>query len=334
MFTDLPIPLNANQHLRPLDARRDLAAVADLVELCFSDTLDPEGRNYLKQMRQAAQHAALVGWANSLYPEASMSPAGLVWVEESPGAGSQRLVGNLSLIPINLQGKRGYLIANVAVHPDFRGRGIGRALTTTGLEMARKRGVPAAWLQVRDDNPGAIHIYETSGFKERARRSAWVTTAEIPPGSPPPGLNIVSRHSSHWLLQKAWLGALYPAELSWHLPLDWKALQPNLGGTLYRLLTWYNPRHWAVLQNDHLSGVLTYAHSGGATDHLWLAAPPDADPEALFELLKTARRNLPRRRPLALNLPASMAVQALRKAGFSTHQTLIWMEYRFGHAAP
>jgi ribosomal protein S18 acetylase RimI-like enzyme len=329
MVTELPIPLNANQHLRPLDARRDLAAVADLVELCFSDTLDPEGRNYLKQMRQAAQHASLVGWANSLYPEASLPPAGLVWVEGNPGAGSQRLVGNLSLIPINLQGKRGYLIANVAVHPDFRGRGIGRNLTTAGLEMARKRGAPAAWLQVRDDNPGAVHIYETAGFKERARRSAWLTTAEIPPGGPSPGLNIVSRHSNHWPQQKAWLSALYPAELSWHLPLDWKALQPNLGGTLYRLLTWYSPRHWAVLQDNRLEGVLTYAHSTGQTDHLWLAAPPDADPEALFELLKATRRSLPRRRPLALNLPAGMAAQALRNAGFSTHQTLIWMEYHF-----
>ncbi len=330
MITDLPLPLNTSQHLRPLDARRDLAAVADLVELCFNDTLDPEGRNYLKQMRQAAQHAALIGWANSLYPDGSMPPTGLVWVEGDLQAGNQRLVGNLSLIPINLQGKRGTLIANVAVHPDFRGRGIGRALTIAGLEVARKRGVPAAWLQVRDDNPSAIHIYETSGFVERARRSSWVTTAEIPPGSPPYGTSITSRQPTHWPQQKSWLTTLYPKELSWHLPLDWKALDPDLAGSLYRLLTWYFPRHWSILQDDRLAGVITYTHSSGQTDHLWLATPPDPDPQALFELLRAARRSsLPRRRPLALNLPAGMATQALRNAGFSTHQTLIWMEYRF-----
>ena len=331
MITDLPLPLNASQHLRPLDARRDLAAVADLVELCFNDTLDPEGRNYLKQMRQAAQHAALIGWANSLYPDGGMPPTGLVWVEGDTQSGNQRLVGNLSLIPINLQGKRGTLIANVAVHPDFRGQGIGRTLTAAGLEMARKRGVPAAWLQVRDDNPSAIHIYATLGFKERARRSSWVTTAEIPSGSPPPGTSVISRLSDHWPQQKDWLSTLYPKELSWHLPLDWKALEPDLAGSLYRLLTWYFPRHWAVLQENRLAGLLSYAHSSGQADQLWLAAAPDAHPSALFELLRNTRRSLPRHRPLALNLPAGMAAQPLREAGFSTHQTLIWMEYRFTH---
>jgi ribosomal protein S18 acetylase RimI-like enzyme len=333
MITDLPLPLDIRQHLRPLDARRDLVAVADLVELCFNDTLDPEGRNYLKQMRQAAQHAALIGWANSLYPDGSMPPVGLVWVDGDPQAGEARLVGNLSLIPINLQGKRGTLIANVAVHPDFRGRGIGRALTVAGLEMARKRGVPAAWLQVRDDNPSAIHIYKTCGFLERARRSSWVTTADIPSGSPAYGANITSRQPDHWPQQKAWLSTLYPKELSWHLPLDWKALDPDLPGSFYRLFTWYFPRHWAVLQDNRLAGMLTYAQSSGQTDYLWLAAPPEANQQALFELLRAARRSLPRRRPLSLNLPASMAAQALRSAGFSTHQTLIWMEYRFGNAS-
>ena len=329
MYTELPLSTNADNHLRQLDARRDLAAVADLVELCFSDTLDPEGRNYLKQMRQAAQHAALVGWANSLYPEASMPPSGLVWEEKNTETGDQRLVGNLSLIPINLQGNRGYLIANVAVHPDFRGRGIGRALTRTALELARKRGAPAAWLQVRDDNPAAIHIYETVGFKERTRRSTWLTTGEIPPDGMPPGLSIIRRQASHWTQQKSWLGALYPSELSWHLPLDWKSLPPGVGGTLYRLLAWYYPRHWAALQNNRLSGLLTYVRSSSYADQLWLAAPPEADETALVGLFIAARRSVPRSRPLALNLPASMATLALHQAGFSTHQTLIWMKYQF-----
>ena len=337
MHTDLLIPPQADQHLRRLDARRDLAAVADLVELCFNDTLDPEGRSYLKQMRQAAQHARLIGWADSLSHEAGMPPAGLVWEEDSPDGGGRRLVGNLSLIPIGLQGKRGYLIANVAVHPDFRGRGIGRELTTTALELARSRGAPAAWLQVRDDNPPAIHIYETVGFKQRARRTSWVTTAEIPaggrPNGAPVGPRVVSRQASHWPEQRAWLRAIYPAELSWHLPLDWKALPPGIEGMLYRFLIWQYPRHWAVLQGSRLAGLLTWVGSSGHADRLWLAAPAEIDEEAMVALLTAARRGLPRTRPLALNLPAGMSAPALRRAGFGTQQTLIWMEYRFGEAA-
>ena len=333
MYDDLLIPTQSNSHLRRLDARRDLAAVADLVELCFNDTLDPEGRSYLKQMRQAAQHAHLIGWANTLSMEGGMPPAGLVWEEHSQDGNGPRVVGNLSLIPIGLQGKRGYLIANVAVHPDFRGRGIGRALTTTALELARSRGAPSAWLQVRDDNPPAIHIYESVGFKERARRSSWAVTREILPGSLPDGLSVGSRQASHWPQQKSWLRALYPGELSWHLSLDWKALPPGLEGMLYRFLTWQYPRHWVVLRDNRLAGLLTWVRTSGYADRLWMAAPAEPDEEAILGLLIAIRRGVPPSRPLALNLPAGLAVPALRRAGFSTQQTLIWMEYRFSDAA-
>jgi len=44
MVVDIAIPASAEGHLRRLDMRRDLEKVADLVELCFYDTLDPEGK--------------------------------------------------------------------------------------------------------------------------------------------------------------------------------------------------------------------------------------------------------------------------------------------------
>jgi hypothetical protein len=34
--------------LRPLNIVRDLPAVADLVEKCFADTMDAEGRRYIQ----------------------------------------------------------------------------------------------------------------------------------------------------------------------------------------------------------------------------------------------------------------------------------------------
>ena len=87
-----------------------------------------------------------------------MPPAGLVWKEDSPDGGGRRLVGNLSLIPIGLQGKRGYLIANVAVHPDFRGRGIGRELTTTALELlaAEVRRLPGGRVRMTTRLPSTF----------------------------------------------------------------------------------------------------------------------------------------------------------------------------------
>ena len=122
MSAELALAASSQGHLRRLDMRRDLVKVADLVELCFYDTLDPEGRQYLNEMRRAAQNTSLLGWASGLIDEAPMPPSGYVWEEDG------RLVGNLSLIPITWQGKKGYMIANVATHPDFRGRHLIQAI--------------------------------------------------------------------------------------------------------------------------------------------------------------------------------------------------------------
>jgi ribosomal protein S18 acetylase RimI-like enzyme len=91
-----------------------------------------------------------------------------------------QLVGNLSMIPISVQGKRSYMIANVATHPDYRGRGIATALTYTAVRHAQEHGTSSVWLQVRDDNPSAIHIYVTQGFEERLRRTTWYSAPSYP----------------------------------------------------------------------------------------------------------------------------------------------------------
>ena len=54
-------------------------------------------------------------------------------------AGS-RLVGSVRLTPIVIGAARALLLGPLAVHPDFEGRGAGRALVRTSLEAARERG--------------------------------------------------------------------------------------------------------------------------------------------------------------------------------------------------
>ncbi len=51
----------------------------------------------------------------------------------------------------------------IAVRPDYRGRGIGRALLETLLVRAEGCGLPALSLSVDRDNP-ATHLYERLGF--------------------------------------------------------------------------------------------------------------------------------------------------------------------------
>ncbi|MCP2343670.1 mycothiol synthase [Actinomadura rupiterrae] len=52
----------------------------------------------------------------------------------------------------------------VGVDPSAQGIGLGRTLTLTGLHHLRDRGVPAILLYVDEDNPGAVHLYDSLGF--------------------------------------------------------------------------------------------------------------------------------------------------------------------------
>ncbi|MDR3120070.1 MAG: ribosomal protein S18-alanine N-acetyltransferase [Clostridiales bacterium] len=55
-------------------------------------------------------------------------------------------------------------ITNVAVRPDFRRRGVARALLSAMLADIAARGHTAATLEVRDGNSAAICLYEGFGF--------------------------------------------------------------------------------------------------------------------------------------------------------------------------
>src|SRR5512138_2073048 len=151
-MSSITIPVKAKEHpnIRPLNVLRDLPAVADLIELCFSSTMDTDGQRYLSDMRRASRDDSFLNWASHMAESASMPLTGFVWDEGG------RVVGNASLIPFRDHGKRVYLIANVATHPEFRRRGIGRALTERAMQLARAKNASAVWLHVRDDNPGAI----------------------------------------------------------------------------------------------------------------------------------------------------------------------------------
>ena len=55
-------------------------------------------------------------------------------------------------------------ITNVAVHPDFRRRGLGAKLLEELDEVARARGLVQISLEVRVSNEAAIALYERSGY--------------------------------------------------------------------------------------------------------------------------------------------------------------------------
>ncbi len=123
-----------NGPIRPLNILRDLPQVADLIELCFALSMDDEGQSYLQQMRRASHNNDFLRWAENVADSTSLPLSGFVWEENG------KIVGNASLVYQTFKGRKIAMIANVATHPDFRRRGIGRAVTEQAMMHARQKG--------------------------------------------------------------------------------------------------------------------------------------------------------------------------------------------------
>lgn len=73
----------------------------------------------------------------------------------------EEIVGCVAVVP---EGHGIYEISKMAVSPDHRGRGFGRALLHAAIDHARALGATALFLGSSTKLPTAVHLYEQAGF--------------------------------------------------------------------------------------------------------------------------------------------------------------------------
>lgn len=66
-----------------------------------------------------------------------------------------------------------FVLAELVVHPDYQGRGIGARALTGILQQARANGKPL-WLHTMRENYGALAFYRRHGFVETGRSEAYI----------------------------------------------------------------------------------------------------------------------------------------------------------------
>lgn len=84
------------------------------------------------------------------------------WVVEDVSVTPGRIVG-MSVVWLILDEAH---VATIAVHPDYRRRGIGQRLLANALLSAQREGATLAYLEVRKGNLGAQALYQRFGFIE------------------------------------------------------------------------------------------------------------------------------------------------------------------------
>jgi ribosomal protein S18 acetylase RimI-like enzyme len=301
--------------LRQLNIMRDLPKVADLVELCFHHNMDSEGKSYVQQMRRASKNSSFLSWAST-----SMPLQGYVWEEE------KKIVGNISIIPFREKGKTVFLLANVAVHPDFRRKGIARTLTQKGMRHARNHAAESIWVHVEENNPGAVRLYENLGFQTRSRRTTWNATSTLQLDQAPIHAKIIAPPARFWEAQYQALKKNYPDEIAWYRIPDWENFKPGLKYWLYKLFVESDIRQWSIQKDGKLEAALIWKGTLTRRSPLWLATAPQTDSASLAELLLHARFHLAaKKRDLYIDFPADQLTDAFQKAGFTPRRTLLWM---------
>ncbi len=310
-------------HIRKLDLTRDLNKVADLIEMCFPIASDPDGQAYVNAMRKSAREMRLIRWLSQIAEMGSLQASGFVWEE------NEQIIGNLSLIPYQSSGSRLMMIANVAVHPDHRRQGIANSLTVRTLNYLRRQNVGRVWLQVREDNPPAINLYRSLGFKDRAVRTTWrIRPKELIPQDerPDPHVRFTRRKKPHWPQQKKWLEEAYPLGIRWNFPVNFSRFSPGLLQDVLNRLDGFYMRHWALEYKKELKGLITWQKTDSFANNLWLGISEEDGEKVLPTGLVKVCERLSQRHPLSIDFPAGMFKPVFEGLGFSEFRTLIWME--------
>jgi len=312
---------HTDTHIRPVRLRSDLNQIADLIEICFAPYLDAEGRDYIRHIRNVPRDYAGYMLDNST-PESSHLPFhGFVWVENN------RIVGNLTLIYIRRYLKQAYFVANVAVHPDFRGRGIARSLTDKAVEHVIKHKGNSIYLQVRSENTIAQNLYLSHGFTEMTRRTQWI----FRPGQDQRiqsnrEVKVSARKKEDWQQQKDWLISLFPAELAWNFSLQVERMEPTFLNGFDQFINGIFQKTWSAYDNNKLIGTATLVKRGEPNDHVWLATSPVWEEKAIAALLPVIQKHTLSPHKLSVNYPAGRAIEVFHSVGMVETNTLIWMK--------
>lgn len=149
-------------HARPAPARVVTSASQASPDVPHAIQLRPATVDDVPRLAQLEREAFPDPWDAAAFRSLLRGAASRVTVAEADGL----VVGYTVLVRAADEGE----LANIAVAAERRGCGLGRLLLDDALALARAEAVSAVYLEVRESNAAARHLYETAGFEAIGRR--------------------------------------------------------------------------------------------------------------------------------------------------------------------
>jgi ribosomal protein S18 acetylase RimI-like enzyme len=293
-----------------------MGALADLIATAFAEQLDHTGRQMVAGMRLLSRLGWL-GWllGRWLLPPAA-NPLGFVWEQDG------RIVGNASLMPVRNYEKR-WVMANVAVHPQYRRQGIAGHLVRASIDAAREKGARELALQVDRDNEVAHAMYQQFGFRLLSDRTTWYRPRGLQPAKPPVTDRVGLRQPGEWQAQFALARRLHPEGLIWPFPTVASLFRPAGAGWL----TAGPYSHWLWRANGRVEGSLSLRPGvEPGLQRMLLVVDPAVSELAEPVLVDCAlSRSASRRSAFVLDYMTGVIEDDLRLRGFELRRRLLWM---------
>ncbi len=253
----------------------------ELIETAFAEDQAREGRSFRDEIRSLDKLLPLLRVMFAVAPRLESYFYTLVWEVDGRFA---------SAVTISRQGSdaQRWYIANVATHPDYRGRGLARTLVKAALDRIRAQGGRYALLDVRADNEPAYRLYRSLGFLHLETGTALKGEAR-PLTSPalPDGYALQPIAMTNWRTHFAVAQRLASPETRSVCPPTAKQFRPSWVGhnleTLLNRAQYIKVQMWAVEAGAQPIGLVTcrtriggsnphHVHIEIAPDHL-IAAP-------------------------------------------------------------
>jgi ribosomal protein S18 acetylase RimI-like enzyme len=323
MVITLPASQSGNGP-RIINPNKDLPQLIELLRLVFSRELAAEGQQLFRNLPDS--HTPAVFWRFD--PALARLSPGYVWEIDD------RIVGNVTLLPTRSHNR--YLVANVAVHPNFRQRGIARMLMGSIEEEVYQRQGSEIFLQVDHDNETAIHLYRSMGYEVRGSMSSWRTSASRVRDL---ALEVTGRQGFKDVRKferNRWKEAYrldcdaLPPDLNWPDALDSDAYKKGLWQRATDFINGRFEQTWMTVDGENnLSGLATIFSEWGRPHQLNLRAHPSCKGQVeglLLQKLIDKLRTLSRRNVQLIHLADDEVVnRLLSSANFSRRRTLTHM---------
>ena len=260
--------------IRPMNPFRDWGAVANLMRVVFQSDVSAASLPVFPDWPWLKWLRPVISLFEALGMETPEQMLGYVW--EDGG----RIVGNVTLgLSDPRQGT--WLLSNVGVHPQFRRRGIARALVETSVNQTRNHGGRYLTLQVHADNIEARGLYESLGFDtlERSREFAGLSGVATP--APAQGWRLQAPQREQWAVIRAMTTAHLPRALVAYkhcLAGYFRApYRPGVLGEIADLLRGVRVTKWCLLGDGAVAGgMLVQAHVSWGMHRVAIHVVPEA----------------------------------------------------------